>query len=103
MLFIAFVGLLIAVIVFLGRSQKKVKRVLCNIYYLPSGVIDGIKDEGNEFIGLGHLRNTYESFKTEQNNLKGLTVDMNAVISKNLDELSSGAVQTLKNFVAESK
>ncbi len=56
LLFLAFTGLFVAILVFLGKSQDKVERVLCNIYLLPSGVIDGIKDEGNEFIGLGNLR-----------------------------------------------
>jgi len=51
--------------VYLGKAQKKMERVLCNIYYLPSGTIDGIKDEGKEFIGLGNLRSSYEHFKTE--------------------------------------
>lgn len=68
--------LFIAIIVYLGKSQKKLKRVLCSIYYLPSGVIDGIKDDGNEFIGLGNMKATYESFITEQDALKGLGPDM---------------------------
>lgn len=79
LLFIVFLALMVGAIVFLGKSQKKIKKVLCSIYYLPSGVIDGIKDDGNEFIGLGNLKNAYTSFITEQDSLKGLTPDMNTV------------------------
>jgi len=59
---------------------------------LPSGTIDGINDEDVKYIGLGHLRNSYESFKTEQEQLVGLGTQMDVVKGKNLDILAEGTV-----------
>ena len=68
-LFICFVALFVIVLVFLGRSQNDTEDVICNIFLIPSGVIDGLSDEGNEYIGLANLRDSYTNFRSEMDNL----------------------------------
>ncbi len=76
LLFLVFVVLLVAIFIFLGKTAKKTDRVLCNIYYLPSGVIDGIKDKGAQYIGLKTMKDSYTSFIGELDGLEDLSSDM---------------------------
>lgn len=99
-LFIIFLGLFTVLLVFLGRAQSDSEDVLCNIFLVPSGVIDGLKDEGNEFVGLANLKQSYSDFKTDMNNIPTVSTEIDTIVGKNVGNLASSTVVALKNFVA---
>ncbi len=79
LLFVLFIGCFIAILVFLGLVHHRHEDVLCAIYKMPGGLVDGFNDTNTKFAGLAGYKYAYGNFTTEQNNLPTVSGQINAI------------------------
>ena len=64
-LFLLFCVAMILTIIFLGLTHDRSEDVLCSLFKLPSGIIDGVNDSYAKYIGIAGLKFAYGNFTTE--------------------------------------
>lgn len=64
------------IVVFIALSQTKVDDTLCAIFKVPSGIIDGFKDDNYKYLGLANYSTTLSGFKAEIDEMDNVSVNL---------------------------
>lgn len=68
-LLLVFFLLFIVFTVFIAMTQYKYDSVICLVYRLPGGMVEGYQDQYSQFVGIKGLLSTYKGFSDELNQL----------------------------------